>query len=232
MFRVDDSNIRAPSDHRTISCSSSQPACSLCRFIKWSQSTANTNSRRTELLPLLERCTRELQASERYRGDVRYLRVWIQYVRPAPRPPACLCALTARLYLTTSWLAPKVSIPVSELYMLAERRRTVCPILETCLRSSRYVLPLALLELSRTTLRRGSNAVPLVCTTLASQRSASGTSTTMHHRRITLAKSTPCSTRPMPHTWSCVAAMARPQPRMSTASKGQACCQRATQQRI
>ena len=53
----------------------------VCRFIKWSQGAANYKSRRTELLPLLERCTRQLQANARYRDDVRYLRVWIQYVR-------------------------------------------------------------------------------------------------------------------------------------------------------
>ncbi len=29
---------------------------------------------------MLERCTRELQAVEGYRNDIRYLRVWIQYV--------------------------------------------------------------------------------------------------------------------------------------------------------
>lgn len=36
---------------------------------------------RAELLPLLERCTREMQALPQYRADIRYLRVWIQYVR-------------------------------------------------------------------------------------------------------------------------------------------------------
>jgi hypothetical protein len=33
------------------------------------------------LVPLLERCTRELQATGRYRDDIRYLRIWIEYVR-------------------------------------------------------------------------------------------------------------------------------------------------------
>ena len=67
------------------------------RFIKWSQGNANTGSRRTELLPLLERCTRELQAAEQYRGDVRYLRVWIQYVRVGPQQ-ACGACTTCMWY--------------------------------------------------------------------------------------------------------------------------------------
>jgi hypothetical protein len=58
------------------------------RFIKWTQDTFRAGGSKAELLPLLERCTRELQGVERYRDDARYLRVWIQYVRPAVKPPA------------------------------------------------------------------------------------------------------------------------------------------------
>jgi checkpoint serine/threonine-protein kinase len=54
-----------------------------CRLIKWTQDTFTAGGHKAELLPLLERCTRELQGAERYRTDVRYLRVWIQYVGAA-----------------------------------------------------------------------------------------------------------------------------------------------------
>jgi hypothetical protein len=52
------------------------------RFIRWTQDTFSAGGHKAELLPLLERCTRELQAAEggRYRTDIRYLRVWVQYV--------------------------------------------------------------------------------------------------------------------------------------------------------
>ena len=51
-----------------------------CRFIKWTQDTFKTGGHQAELLPLLERCTRELQDRLQYKSDIRYLRVWIQYV--------------------------------------------------------------------------------------------------------------------------------------------------------
>lgn len=53
------------------------------RFIKWTQETFAAGGHKAELLPLLERCTCELQGEERYRNDVRYLRVWVQYVSGA-----------------------------------------------------------------------------------------------------------------------------------------------------
>jgi len=56
-------------------------------YIKWTQSTFKSGNPRSRLLPLLERATRALGPScpdeglrEKYRGDVRYLRVWVQYV--------------------------------------------------------------------------------------------------------------------------------------------------------
>ena len=52
------------------------------RFIKWTHDTFKAGGNKSELLPLLERCTRELQGVERYKDDARYLRVWIQYARP------------------------------------------------------------------------------------------------------------------------------------------------------
>ena len=50
------------------------------RFIKWTQETFRAGGHQAELLPLLERCTRELQDKQQYKSDIRYLRVWIQYV--------------------------------------------------------------------------------------------------------------------------------------------------------
>ena len=56
-------------------------------YIKWTQATYKSGAARSRLLPLLERATRALGPAcpdaglrERYRGDVRYLRVWVQYV--------------------------------------------------------------------------------------------------------------------------------------------------------
>ena len=57
------------------------PFVAACRFIKWTQETFQAGGHKAELLPLLERCTRELQTVPRYKGDIRYLRVWVQYVR-------------------------------------------------------------------------------------------------------------------------------------------------------
>lgn len=49
------------------------------RLIRWVNETYKSGSH-GQLVPLLERCTRELKTIERYRSDVRYLRIWIQYV--------------------------------------------------------------------------------------------------------------------------------------------------------
>lgn len=51
-----------------------------CSYIKWCQETFHSGGHKAEIVPLLERCTRELQKHEKYRNDIRYLRVWIQYV--------------------------------------------------------------------------------------------------------------------------------------------------------
>eukprot|EP00873_Tetraselmis_striata_P034415 jgi/Tetstr1/454679/TSEL_041568.t1 len=56
------------------------------RFVKWVQQTFTAGGHQSELVPLLERCTRELQGREEYREDVRYLRVWLQYADCLPEP--------------------------------------------------------------------------------------------------------------------------------------------------
>lgn len=63
------------------------------RFIKWTQEFFSAGGHKAELLPLLERCTRELQAGGRYSADIRYLRVWIQYADCLPDPGDVFCFL-------------------------------------------------------------------------------------------------------------------------------------------
>ena len=82
------------------------------RFVKWTQNTFRSGGHQAELLPLLERCTRELQHIHKYKSDIRYLRIWIQYVRCAATvlQPALqsykllltLCRLTVCLSLEMS----------------------------------------------------------------------------------------------------------------------------------
>jgi checkpoint serine/threonine-protein kinase len=38
------------------------------------------------VLPLLERCTRELQEVPRYKDDARYLRIWVKYADCCKEP--------------------------------------------------------------------------------------------------------------------------------------------------
>jgi checkpoint serine/threonine-protein kinase len=58
------------------------------RFIKWAEQTFTSGGRETEVLPLLERCTRELRETrfEQYRDDARYLRVWVKYADLCKEP--------------------------------------------------------------------------------------------------------------------------------------------------
>ena len=58
-----------------------------CALIKWTeQMYATGNGRERELMPVLERCARELQEEERYKEDARYLRVWIKYADCCAEP--------------------------------------------------------------------------------------------------------------------------------------------------
>ena len=60
------------------------------RFIKWAEQTFHSGGRETEILPLLERCTRELREApenfEKYKDDPRYLRVWVKYADLCKEP--------------------------------------------------------------------------------------------------------------------------------------------------
>ena len=62
-----------------------------CRFVKWTQKTFVAGGHQAELLPLLERCTREMLEMHGYDDDIRYLRLWLQYVRPQPHT---LCGIS------------------------------------------------------------------------------------------------------------------------------------------
>ena len=68
----------------TIGCMAEADNLHAGRFIKQTQDTFKSGGQKAELLPLLERCTRELQSDGRYKKDIRYLRVWIQYVSQLP----------------------------------------------------------------------------------------------------------------------------------------------------
>lgn len=54
----------------------------MCRYIKWMQEY-NIAGGKAELTKVLEACTRELLKHERYKRDIRFLRIWIQYVSPS-----------------------------------------------------------------------------------------------------------------------------------------------------
>ncbi|BBN17333.1 checkpoint serine/threonine-protein kinase [Marchantia polymorpha subsp. ruderalis] len=49
------------------------------RCIKWVKDAFPAGGAQSELLKLLEGCTRQFHKDELYRNDVRYLRVWVQY---------------------------------------------------------------------------------------------------------------------------------------------------------
>ena len=55
------------------------------RLIKWTEQTFPTN-KNEELLPILEKCTVELQEDTKYQKDLQYLRVWIKYADACSDP--------------------------------------------------------------------------------------------------------------------------------------------------
>lgn len=55
-------------------------------YIKWTKDTFVSGGQKSEMLPLLEKCTREFHNDARYKEDIRYLRVWIQYADCLPDP--------------------------------------------------------------------------------------------------------------------------------------------------
>ena len=72
---------------RALSGTSEDALGEWCSLIKWTEQTYATGSGRDkELLPLLERCARELQEEDKYKEDARYLRVWIKYADCCAEP--------------------------------------------------------------------------------------------------------------------------------------------------
>ncbi|KAH8974207.1 hypothetical protein BDL97_01G089800 [Sphagnum fallax] len=55
-------------------------------YIMWVKDAFPSGGIQSELLPLLEACTRTFQTDERYRSDLRYLRVWVQYADCCTEP--------------------------------------------------------------------------------------------------------------------------------------------------
>ncbi|GAQ79054.1 putative Protein kinase [Klebsormidium nitens] len=55
------------------------PLAPWLRYIRWIKDSYPSGGIESESLPVLEKCTRTFQRVARYRTDVRYLRVWIQY---------------------------------------------------------------------------------------------------------------------------------------------------------
>jgi len=62
----------------------------VARYIMWVKDAFPSGGTQSELLPLLEACTRTFQTDERYRSDLRYLRVWVQYVSTSSLESFCL----------------------------------------------------------------------------------------------------------------------------------------------
>jgi hypothetical protein len=52
----------------------------LVRLIRWVKDAYPAGGYQSELLPVVEACTRTFQDDERYKSDIRYLRVWVLYV--------------------------------------------------------------------------------------------------------------------------------------------------------
>ena len=55
-------------------------------YIKWAQQNATSDKLAEQLVGLLQRCTRKFQASEQYKDDPRYLRIWIKYIDTVADP--------------------------------------------------------------------------------------------------------------------------------------------------
>ena len=53
------------------------------RYLAWTQTHYPVGGPESQLTATLYKCGHELLPLERYKNDVRYLRVWVQYVRPA-----------------------------------------------------------------------------------------------------------------------------------------------------
>eukprot|EP00808_Paulinella_micropora_P028594 g3865.t1 len=55
-------------------------------YIMWTRTSHTTVGAQTHHLQLLEKCTREFKDNNKYRNDIRYLKVWIMYADAVPDP--------------------------------------------------------------------------------------------------------------------------------------------------
>ena len=115
----------SPFCHRRATLSCPNPTC---RYIKWVQQAYRSGGAKAQLLPLLERCTRELEALPRYRSDHRYLRLWILYVsQHLLLGPACAFGVSATITLVTPcWIAAHPRQSHSPCRRTTSRSRRTC----------------------------------------------------------------------------------------------------------
>ena len=154
------------------------------------------------MLPLLERCTRELQDNAQYKDDVRYLRVWIQYVRDV-----------AFLLHSIPWKLSLSTAPVGRSAV-----RQVLLVTTVCLVSCRQTACQSQ-GMSSHTLRWVTYNLSLTFSTLyfAYPKDLRPKVRCMC-RSTTLGRFFVCITSHMPRTWSCEGAMRR-----QTQSSGPVC---------
>lgn len=68
-------------EERIRSYSGDDPLCAWVEYIHWIETSMPEDTRKR--VSILEKCTRALKDTPRYRNDMRYIRLWIQYVRAA-----------------------------------------------------------------------------------------------------------------------------------------------------
>ncbi|KAG0623744.1 hypothetical protein M758_3G198400 [Ceratodon purpureus] len=66
------------------------------QLIRWVKDTYPAGGHQSELLPVVEACTRTFQDDERYKSDIRYLRVWVLYADLCKEPQEIYQFLEAR----------------------------------------------------------------------------------------------------------------------------------------
>ena len=83
------------------------------KYIQWTHSVFPTADHASRLVPLLESCTAALSTVERYKNDVRFLRLWIQYAASVPDPMDAFRYMTANgigLKLALFWEAKAIHL--------------------------------------------------------------------------------------------------------------------------
>jgi hypothetical protein len=71
-------------ERKLLESSENDPVAVWDCYIRWAQQ--NSVSKPSFLPSLLRRCTSELQRDERYKGDPRFLRIWIKYIDTSDKP--------------------------------------------------------------------------------------------------------------------------------------------------